>query len=69
MCGIAGIFGEASRDPCIIRAMTNAVAHRGPNDEGAWSDAEAGITLGHRRLAIVDLSPAGHRAERARLRQ
>src|SRR5947207_6933024 len=57
---IAGNFGEASRDPCIIRAMTNAVAHRGPDDEGAWWDVEAGVALGHRRLAIVDLSPAGH---------
>jgi asparagine synthase (glutamine-hydrolysing) len=60
MCGIAGIVGEASRDTSVIRAMTGAVTHRGPDDEGAWIDPQAGVALGHRRLAIVDLSPAGH---------
>jgi asparagine synthase (glutamine-hydrolysing) len=40
--------------------MTRALAHRGPDDEGVWVDAGAGIGLGHRRLSIVDLSPAGH---------
>src|SRR5437773_2168264 len=60
MCGIAGILGEASREPAVIRAMTDAFAHRGPDDAGTWADVEAGVVLGHRRLAIVDLSPAGH---------
>ncbi len=40
--------------------MTDAIAHRGPDDEGGWVDAGAGVALGQRRLAIVDLSPAGH---------
>jgi asparagine synthase (glutamine-hydrolysing) len=40
--------------------MTRALTHRGPDDEGVWVDAEAGIGLGHRRLSIVDLSLAGH---------
>ncbi len=40
--------------------MARAIAHRGPDDEGAWADADAGIALGHRRLSIVDLSPEGH---------
>lgn len=40
--------------------MADCMAHRGPDDHGLWSDAEAGIALTHRRLSIVDLSPAGH---------
>src|SRR5690606_35928586 len=40
--------------------MTRSLAHRGPDDDGHWLDAAAGFALGHRRLAIVDLSPAGH---------
>lgn len=40
--------------------MTNALLHRGPGDLGAWVDIESGIALGHRRLAILDLSPTGH---------
>lgn len=40
--------------------MTGAIAHRGPDDEGGWLDEANGVALGHRRLAIVDLSPAGH---------
>lgn len=44
----------------IVTAMTDAIAYRGPDDSGAWVDAEAGIALGHRRLSILDLSPSGH---------
>lgn len=40
--------------------MTGCLAHRGPDDAGRWDDLDAGIVLGHRRLAIVDLSPLGH---------
>jgi asparagine synthase (glutamine-hydrolysing) len=40
--------------------MALAIQHRGPDDAGAWADAQAGIAFGHRRLSIVDLSPAGH---------
>ena len=60
MCGIAGLFGDSRPAGDPVRAMTRCLAHRGPDDEGVWIDAEAGIALGHRRLAIVDLSPAGH---------
>jgi asparagine synthase (glutamine-hydrolysing) len=60
MCGIAGLFGDSRLKPETLRAMTRCLAHRGPDDEGLWIDAEAGIALGHRRLSIVDLSPAGH---------
>ena len=56
MCGIVGIVGEGtSRD--IIERMTDRLRHRGPDDRGVWS-AE-GVRLGHRRLCILDLSPAG----------
>ena len=60
MCGIAGIFnlnGEPV-SPVILRKMTDAIAHRGPDGEGFYIDSFLG--LGHRRLAIIDLSPAGH---------
>lgn len=60
MCGIAGIFSLKDElvSPAILRAMTDAIAHRGPDGEGQWIDGNVG--LGHRRLAIIDLSPAGH---------
>lgn len=63
MCGIVGFVGfsgTSGRAPArILRAMTDALVHRGPDGEGQWLDPEAEIALGHRRLAIVDLSPAG----------
>ena len=40
--------------------MAESLAHRGPDDRGVWADPETGVSLGHRRLAIIDLSPAGH---------
>jgi asparagine synthase (glutamine-hydrolysing) len=60
MCGITGIL-NANGEPAstvILRRMTDAIAHRGPDGEGFYVDGFVG--LGHRRLAIVDLSPAGH---------
>jgi asparagine synthase (glutamine-hydrolysing) len=61
MCGIAGVFdsiGSSQIGP-ITGAMTATLAHRGPDANGLWIDAEAGIALGHRRLSIVDLTQAG----------
>jgi asparagine synthase (glutamine-hydrolysing) len=60
MCGIAGIFAEKGLAPGIVERILAPIAHRGPDDHGAWTDEAAGIGLGHRRLSIVDLSPAGH---------
>ena len=60
MCGLAGLInlnGEPV-SPVILKKMTDAVAHRGPDGEGHWIEGNVG--LGHRRLAIIDLSPAGH---------
>ena len=58
MCGIAGFSG--SFDQSLLQAMNCIQAHRGPDDAGIWHDAESGIGLAHRRLSILDLSPAGH---------
>ena len=64
MCGIAGVWriGGATEPSLLasVRAMTDAIAHRGPDGEGQWTDPEAGMALGHRRLSIIDLSPTGH---------
>ena len=60
MCGIAGVLGGPRVDLSTLKRMTGALAHRGPDDEGIWIDEEAAVGLGHRRLSIVDLSPAGH---------
>lgn len=59
MCGIAGFFGGSRVDSATLTRMAGALAHRGPDNEGIWLDPEAKIGFGHRRLAIVDLSPAG----------
>ncbi len=59
MCGIAGFVGNGA-DPSTIGRMTGVIAHRGPDDQGAWSDPDAGVVLGHRRLSILELSPLGH---------
>lgn len=58
MCGISGTIGLADRQ--MIEAMTDAIAHRGPDDCGIFVDAERAIALGHRRLSIIDLSRAAH---------
>jgi len=60
MCGIAGMLSFGRVDAAFVARMTGALRHRGPDDEGLWTDADAGISLGHRRLAIVDLSANGH---------
>ena len=60
MCGIAGLVTAKGIDPALLMRMAGSMAHRGPDDEGFWSDQEAGIGLAHRRLAILDLSPQGH---------
>jgi asparagine synthase (glutamine-hydrolysing) len=59
MCGIAGILHLDGKPAAgtLLRRMTDAIAHRGPDGEGHYVEGPAG--LGHRRLAILDLSPAG----------
>ncbi len=62
MCGLAGFLGGAPQagDEAVLRRMAAPLHHRGPDDEGIWSDSVQRIGLAHRRLSIVDLSPAGH---------
>jgi asparagine synthase (glutamine-hydrolysing) len=55
MCGFTGFIGAFP--PKRLAEMNALVAHRGPDGEGFWSDPEAGVALGHRRLAIIDLRP------------
>ncbi len=60
MCGVAGILNLSKEpvSPINLRKMTDIISHRGPDGEGQWIENFVG--LGHRRLSIIDLSPAGH---------
>ncbi len=62
MCGIAGLWRPGSGEgvEAVACAMRDRLRHRGPDDAGVWADPDAGVALGQRRLAIIDLSPLGH---------
>lgn len=63
MCGICGILSWDSALSCdreIVSRMRDTLVHRGPDDAGDWISRDGQVALGHRRLAIIDLSPAGH---------
>ncbi len=64
MCGFAGLIADRIADHAALRrslsCMGDRIAHRGPDSEGIWCDVAAGIGIVHRRLAILDLSPAGN---------
>jgi asparagine synthase (glutamine-hydrolysing) len=65
MCGFAGLIDftrSTSRETLlgVVAEMATALQHRGPDSSGVWVDEEVGVALGHRRLAIIDLSAAGH---------
>ncbi|NTU73659.1 asparagine synthase (glutamine-hydrolyzing), partial [Candidatus Roizmanbacteria bacterium] len=64
MCGLTGFLQKRIFSVEYIQTtldkMAKSIAHRGPDDGGIWFDCEAGIGLAHRRLSVVDLSPAGH---------
>ncbi|MEY3759271.1 MAG: hypothetical protein RIR39_762 [Pseudomonadota bacterium] len=65
MCGFTGFLTTSNAVsitewPTLLIEMANAIRHRGPDDKGVWCDVDAGVGLSHRRLSILDLSPAGH---------
>lgn len=65
MCGIVGLLlDQPVADESVLRgfgrAMAEAIVHRGPDDGDVWAEASSGLVLAHRRLSILDLSPAGH---------
>jgi len=62
MCGFAGYLSSVlpNNTDTLLKKMADAIAYRGPDGSGMWFDNNAGIGLSHRRLSIIDLSPAGH---------
>nr|MBP6855674.1 asparagine synthetase B [Candidatus Paceibacterota bacterium] len=59
MCGIAGIVSTKIHEADLLERMLSRIAHRGPEYQGVWSNEDKTVLLGHRRLAIIDLSPTG----------
>ena len=61
MCGIAGAVGSNLDyvNSSIVKVMTDAIAHRGPDGEGTWTNSSGSVVLGHRRLSIIDVTAAG----------
>ncbi len=60
MCGIVGYWDRDGTEIAIIQRMADQISHRGPDDYGTWITDEGDLALAHRRLSIIDLSPAGH---------
>ena len=62
MCGLAGFWAGNAREgdlAAVATSMADRIRHRGPDAGGVWVDAESGVAIAHRRLSILDLSPAG----------
>ena len=64
MCGICGFIKpkgfKDSEARVTLELMNSKLVHRGPDATGVWTDSRNGIALGHRRLSVLDLSPAGN---------
>ncbi|MCP4110297.1 MAG: asparagine synthase (glutamine-hydrolyzing) [Desulfobacteraceae bacterium] len=63
MCGITGLLNRSfpkEQWDSTLRSMAGTISHRGPDDEGIWYDASAGVGLAHRRLSVIDLTDTGH---------
>ncbi len=59
MCGISGILARRHVNPDAVKAMNALMRHRGPDGEGVWLSEDRQVVLGHRRLAVIDPTPAG----------
>jgi len=59
MCGIAGIIAKRAVNKAAVGEMTARLAHRGPDGDGIWASEDGVVVFGHRRLAIIDPTPAG----------
>lgn len=61
MCGLAGVLNHKESDLSrVVLDMIGAIRYRGPDDRGVWCEPSVGFGMGHARLSILDLSPAGH---------
>ena len=60
MCGIVGYWSKTGADASVVARMATKIQHRGPDDAGVWLNGEGDLALAHRRLSIIDLTPAGH---------
>ncbi len=60
MCGIAGYISKSRVAEEVIYSMLESIKHRGPDSDGTWQDTQTNVVLGHKRLAILDLSESGH---------
>ena len=66
MCGIAGVLASPGGDlTAITSQMVARIRYRGPDETGVWCDAKSGVGLGHARLSVLDLSPAGQQPMRS----
>ena len=65
MCGIVGVWAPGFGNEVDIQGAIRSIAHRGPDDSGEWRERSIGLVLGHARLSILDLSPAGHQPMRS----
>lgn len=60
MCGIVGYWDKRGADAAVVKQMALRIQHRGPDGAGVWLNTSGDLAMAHRRLAIIDLSPAGH---------
>lgn len=60
MCDIVGYWDKRGADTTVVEKMALRIQHRGPDGAGVWLSQSGDLALAHRRLAIIDLSPAGH---------